>query len=46
MSQQQFKPIDFHYRKHGFLPAEDPLIHFPADSPLTELDNLGRDLPS
>jgi len=30
----------------GFLPAEDPLTHFEADSELACLDTLGRDLPS
>src|SRR4051812_44960375 len=32
--------------KRGFLPEEDPLVAFPAGSPLSELDALGRDLPS
>ncbi|HVX62519.1 MAG TPA: hypothetical protein VHC19_18015 [Pirellulales bacterium] len=34
------------YRRRGFLPADDPLCTFPAGSPWTELDELGRDLPS
>jgi len=34
------------YRRHGFLPPRDPLSHFPAGSPLSRLDEIGRDLPS
>ena len=30
----------------GFLPADDPATAFPHDSPLSALDDLGRDLPS
>jgi indoleamine 2,3-dioxygenase len=32
--------------KRGFLPEEDPLVEFPAGSPMSMLDDLGRDLPS
>jgi indoleamine 2,3-dioxygenase len=32
--------------RRGFLPEEDPLVEFPAGSPLSALDDLGRDLPS
>lgn len=32
--------------RRSFLPQEDPLRAFPADSPLSFLDELGRDLPS
>ena len=33
-------------RKRGFLPEEDPLAAFPADSEFAVLDAIGRDLPS
>ncbi len=33
-------------RKRGFLPEEDPLTSFPANSEYTVLDEIGRDLPS
>jgi indoleamine 2,3-dioxygenase len=32
--------------KRGFLPEYDPAVAFPANSELTALDELGRDLPS
>ena len=34
------------YSLRGFLPDSDPLRAFPADSPYTLLDQVGRDLPS
>lgn len=34
------------YGLRGFLPERDPLSSFPADSPYTVLDEIGRDLPS
>ncbi|MGJ0515991.1 MAG: hypothetical protein ACR65O_09640 [Methylomicrobium sp.] len=34
------------YGVRGFLPEQDPLDAFPADSPYKRLDQLGRDLPS
>jgi indoleamine 2,3-dioxygenase len=34
------------YGVRGFLPEQDPLDSFPADSPYKRLDQLGRDLPS
>jgi indoleamine 2,3-dioxygenase len=34
------------YGVRGFLPEEDPLDAFPADSPYKPLDQIGRDLPS
>jgi indoleamine 2,3-dioxygenase len=34
------------FAQFGFLPHPDPLKAFPAGSPLAELDELGRDLPS
>lgn len=34
------------YGVRGFLPEQDPLDAFPADSPYKGLDQLGRDLPS
>jgi indoleamine 2,3-dioxygenase len=34
------------YGVRGFLPEQDPLDAFPADSPYTPLDRIGRDLPS
>jgi indoleamine 2,3-dioxygenase len=33
-------------RKRGFLPEQDPLSAFPADSEFAVLDAIGRDLPS
>lgn len=36
----------FPFARHGFLPVQDPLQRFPADSPLAALDELGHDLPS
>jgi indoleamine 2,3-dioxygenase len=33
-------------RKRGFLPEQDPLTAFPADSEFAVLDAIGRDLPS
>jgi len=38
--------MDRSFTEHGFLPPEDPLHAFPHDSPLAELDEFGRDLPS
>ncbi len=32
--------------EHGFLPERDPLTTFPCGSPLSVLDDIGRDLPS
>ncbi|MGR8952363.1 MAG: hypothetical protein ACU83V_08100 [Gammaproteobacteria bacterium] len=34
------------YGIRGFLPEQDPLDSFPADSPYKALDRIGRDLPS
>jgi hypothetical protein len=34
------------YRRHGFLPVDDPLSGFPADSPCHLLDDIGRELPA
>jgi indoleamine 2,3-dioxygenase len=34
------------FLRRGFLPEDDPLVQFPAGSPLAMLDALGRDLPS
>jgi indoleamine 2,3-dioxygenase len=34
------------FARRGFLPADDPLKAFPADSPFAPLDEVGRDLPS
>jgi indoleamine 2,3-dioxygenase len=34
------------YGVRGFLPEPDPQAAFPADSPYTALDRIGRDLPS
>jgi indoleamine 2,3-dioxygenase len=34
------------YGMRGFLPEQDPLSSFPADSPYKPLDEIGRDLPS
>jgi indoleamine 2,3-dioxygenase len=33
-------------RRRGFLPEQDPLTAFPADSEFAVLDEIGRDLPS
>jgi indoleamine 2,3-dioxygenase len=33
-------------RTRGFLPEQDPLDAFPHGSPFSDLDSLGRDLPS
>ena len=38
--------MDRLFREHGFLPKHDPLAAFPHDSPLSRLDEIGRDLPS
>ena len=38
--------MDQIFTAHGFLPDEDPLVAFPHGSPLTQLDEIGRDLPS
>ena len=38
--------MDSVFSRRGFLPSEDPLRSFPPDSPLTALDEIGRDLPS
>jgi indoleamine 2,3-dioxygenase len=38
--------MDRSFTEHGFLPQRDPLRAFPHGSPLTELDEIGRDLPS
>src|SRR4051812_31323547 len=38
--------MDAAFTRRGFLPEPDPLTHFPANSDLTLLDDLGRDLPS
>jgi indoleamine 2,3-dioxygenase len=38
--------MDAIFRRHGFLPAQDPFRAFPHDSPLAVLDEVGRDLPS
>ena len=32
--------------ERGFLPGQDPLTMFPCGSPLSALDEIGRDLPS
>lgn len=34
------------FTRRGFLPEEDPRTHFAAGSPLSRLDEIGRDLPS
>ena len=34
------------YAERGFLPRRDPLPAFPAGSPYSPLDEIGRDLPS
>ncbi len=38
--------MDRVFAERGFLPAEDPLVAFPYGSPLSVLDEIGRDLPS
>lgn len=38
--------LDPCYGIRGFLPEQDPLAAFPADSPYNLLDDIGRDLPS
>jgi indoleamine 2,3-dioxygenase len=38
--------MDRVFIEHGFLPEEDPLAAFPPGSPLSVLDEIGRDLPS
>ena len=38
--------LDPDYAKRGFLPQQDPLSAFPASSPYSILDEVGRDLPS
>jgi indoleamine 2,3-dioxygenase len=38
--------MDPSFAEHGFLPHPDPLAAFPRGSPLAELDEIGRDLPS
>lgn len=38
--------MDRSFTEHGFLPTSDPLGSFPHGSPLTVLDEIGRDLPS
>ncbi len=38
--------LDPGYAKCGFLPQQDPLSAFPADSAYSILDQIGRDLPS
>jgi indoleamine 2,3-dioxygenase len=38
--------MDRVFRERGFLPGQDPLAAFPSGSPLSMLDELGRDLPS
>ena len=38
--------MDDIFAQRGFLPARDPATAFPPESPLSELDTLGRDLPS
>lgn len=38
--------MDYSFTQRGFLPERDPLRAFPHDSPLAELDEIGRDLPS
>jgi len=34
------------FAERGFLPEQDPLTEFPSGSPLSALDEIGRDLPS
>ena len=38
--------MDRVFAERGFLPARDPLTAFPCGSPLSVLDEIGRDLPS
>lgn len=38
--------MDAAFTRRGFLPEPDPVTHFPHDSELARLDQLGRDLPS
>ena len=38
--------MDATFTRRGFLPEPDPATHFPFDSELACLDELGRDLPS
>ena len=38
--------MDAVFTRRGFLPEPDPATHFPVDSELARLDDLGRDLPS
>ena len=38
--------IEESFRMRGFLPEQDPLNAFPADSDFAALDEIGRDLPS
>jgi indoleamine 2,3-dioxygenase len=38
--------MDRVFTERGFLPATDPLTAFPCGSPLSALDEIGRDLPS
>jgi indoleamine 2,3-dioxygenase len=34
------------FTRRGFLPEPDPVTHFPYESELSQLDAIGRDLPS
>lgn len=38
--------MDREFGERGFLPEQDPLKAFPSGSPLSVLDEIGRDLPS
>lgn len=38
--------MDALFTRRGFLPEPDPATHFPHDSELARLDEIGRDLPS
>jgi indoleamine 2,3-dioxygenase len=38
--------MDRGFAARGFLPEQDPLRAFPSGSPLSALDEIGRDLPS
>ena len=38
--------MDRVFTERGFLPERDPLAAFPCGSPLSVLDEIGRDLPS
>ena len=38
--------MDAIFTRRGFLPEPDPATHFPHDSELSRLDELGHDLPS